>query len=418
MNLVKTIVCVGFAMATVCPALYAIQSLGDIVVGGTYRMELMTGDLLEGVVDSKTDSTLVLAKNDGQGVEFKGTLIINYTLLEPPRSLALTSAKETTVGTAGENLTYNELLRRGFSVGSIDVRVNNGALYRGVVGSIDEQTLRLDIDGSIIPINRTSISQIIVVVDNLQTPPDAAATTDQPSGPLDTVIVQNPEKDEWGKSKGPINIIGTITATTDQGITVKTTAGEIKELPLATVLRTIQHSEDGEETQIKRYAKSLFCPADMILIDMPPGKPNMPFFKLCIDKYEYPNAQGSLPQGNLSYSDAQRACKSKGKRLCTVEEWQWACSGLEGYAYPYGWVIDKKTCNTEGVTKLEASGKRYNCVGKFGVFDMVGNIFEWTAAGDGSPMLMGGPYSKCQTVSPGGGGDAKPQTGARCCLSN
>ena len=42
--------------------IFAIKSLEDIAVGGTYHMILTTGDELEGVVESKNDSSLILAK--------------------------------------------------------------------------------------------------------------------------------------------------------------------------------------------------------------------------------------------------------------------------------------------------------------------------------------------------------------------
>ena len=88
-----------------------------------------------------------------------------------------------------------------------------------------------------------------------------------------------------------------------------------------------------------------------------------------------------------------------------------------GY-HPYGWNRDDNKCNTEGAVVVERSGSRHNCVSKYGGYDMVGNIFEWVTGTNNDPMLMGGPYSKCQTVSPGVGGGAKPQTGFRCCKSN
>jgi hypothetical protein len=413
MNLLGTSIRVGLALTIICPALHAIESLNDIIIGATYHMELTTGDVIEGVVDSKTDTTLVLAKSDGQGVTFRGDLVVYYNLLAPPRSLALDSGAATVMA-GSKALTYKALRRRGLSTGKIDVAISNGAVYRGDVGFIDAKTLLLNINGTAVPINRDLISHITTVVET------AATTAQSPpaAGPLDTVIVRNPQTDDWDRPLEPIVVIGTITSQTDRDITIKTSAGEIKQLPLPSIMRTLQHSLFKGEAQIVRYAKPLFCPKGMILVDMPPGKTDVPFFKVCIDKYEYPNKRGTLPQGNLSFEDARRLCEADGKRLCTAEEWQWACSGREGYPYPYGWVLDTKVCNSEGVRKPEPSGKRYKCVGKFGVSDMSGNIYEWVANAVQTPVLMGGSYSKCQTVSPGMDGAAKPQFGTRCCLSN
>jgi hypothetical protein len=413
MKLLRTFVYFGLTVAIICPSICAIESLDDIIVGATYHMELSTGDVLEGVVDSKTDTTLVLAKSDGQGFTFRGALIVYYSLLTPSRKLALDSGVVT--GMAGAKvLTYKELLRRGLAAPTIDVKLANGAVYRGVVGGIDAKVLRLDINGSVIPIGRSLITRITTVVEHTAT----AAQPPLPDGLLDTVVIVNPRTDDWGKPLEPIMVIGTITRQTNKGITIKIATGKMRDLPLKSIIRTLQHSLIKGEKQIMRYAESLFCPQGMILVDMPPGKASVPFFKVCIDKYEYPNIKGTLPQGNLSYEEAGRLCTAKGKRLCTVDEWQWACSGREGYTYPYGWVQDTKACNSDGVRNPEPSGKRRNCIGKFGVSDMSGNVYEWVTNAEKTPMLMGGSYSKCQTVSPGMDGSAKPQFGTRCCMSN
>jgi formylglycine-generating enzyme required for sulfatase activity len=123
----------------------------------------------------------------------------------------------------------------------------------------------------------------------------------------------------------------------------------------------------------------------------PPGMQRRPFFKTCVDKYEYPNKEGSLPQGNLSYTDAQQFCAQQGKRICTAEEWQWTCSSLDAYTYPYCKTLDEKRCNSDASQNLEASGARINCFSRFGAFDMVGNIFEWVTTSNKQPALMGWP---------------------------
>ena len=134
--------------------------------------------------------------------------------------------------------------------------------------------------------------------------------------------------------------------------------------------------------------------------------------------YEYPNKNDSRPQSGVSYADAAQICKSQGKRLCTAEEWQFSCSGVDRLAYPYGNEFIKANCNTESSTAIENSGYRYKCVSKFGTFDMTGNVFEWVTDANNQPALMGGPLSKCQSQSPGGAGEARPLNGVRCCKGN
>ena len=200
-------------------------------------------------------------------------------------------------------------------------------------------------------------------------------------------------------------------------VTIELVDGKQEKVTRSEILRITRHSTTGFDEPIKRYAKPLFCSDDMFLVDMPPGKQDRPYFKVCVDRYEYPNIKGTKPMGNISYEQAKAYCEQKGKRLCTAQEWQWACSGIEGYTYPYGWNVEEQKCNSD-TRAVEPSGARHNCVSKFGGYDMTGNIFEWVTGDNAQPMLMGGPYSKCQTVSPGVGGSAKPQTGLRCCKSN
>ena len=221
-----------------------------------------------------------------------------------------------------------------------------------------------------------------------------------------------------GQTGAPKILVGKILEENDRSVAFMTTGNVRGVYPFGQVVRLYRHTQANDETErIRRYALPLMCPPGMMLVDIPPGKAKRPFLKVCIDKYEYPDKQGAVPQVNVSYTDAQKLCEGQGKRLCSAEEWQWACSGLEGFPYSYGWVFDKATCNTEARIP-EGSGNRYKCIGKFGVMDMVGNVFEWVKGPDGGSAAMGGPLSKCQAVSPGESGGAKPQTGLRCCKSN
>jgi sulfatase modifying factor 1 len=45
----------------------------------------------------------------------------------------------------------------------------------------------------------------------------------------------------------------------------------------------------------------------------------------CIDRFEYPNEQGSYPIVMVTWSDANRLCEERGERLCTEDEWTFAC---------------------------------------------------------------------------------------------
>jgi hypothetical protein len=400
------------------PALSGGQAFSEIKLKGKYRMSLTTGDELIGIVEAKDDTSLILETTEGKPYAFGHHLLKSYELLTPPPPQK--TQKSSQISSAASEVrvvSYDELKSEGGYKGITEVRISNGSIFKGKVVSVDESMLTIDIEGSQIPIAKAVVAQISLL------PPEKKAAEKETtkkiqSQPTDTIFVKNSETDEEGKAKDDLIFAGEISNINNQSVIMKLSNGATKEISRTQVTRIIKHSTSNYEETIQRYAKPLFCPDDMFLVDIPPGKQGRPFFKVCVDRFEYPNQRDVIPQGNVSYQEAQELCKKKGKRLCTQDEWQWACSGLEGYTYPYGWNRDDNKCNTEGAVVVERSGSRHNCVSKYGGYDMVGNIFEWVTGTNNDPMLMGGPYSKCQTVSPGVGGGAKPQTGFRCCKSN
>jgi hypothetical protein len=392
----------------------AIKSLDSILVGGTYRMVLTTGDDLEGKVYSKNDSSLILDCK-GTPYTFVSNLIVEYKLLAQPAPQSnspLSNGNERT-----EQLSY-ETLQKNQPIGLLlEIRLKNGQIFKGNLISLDDEIIKLNIEESSIPIAKNVIDQIVSVPMNAIQPPVVEKVKKQPVI-CDTLIVKNTETDSLGVPLGNKIIAGKIIKEDDRSITFSIKDSIQVKYLFDQVVQIYRHSEENSETEyIRRYALPLLCPRGMILVDVPPGKTGRPFFKICIDKYEYPNQQGQIPKVNISFTEAKVLCEQQDKRLCTSSEWQWACSGLEGFSYSYGWNFDKTVCNTDG--KLpEASGNRSKCIGKFGAMDMTGNIFEWVKTGDGNPGAMGGPLSKCQAISPGESGSAKPQTGFRCCKSN
>ena len=121
--------------------------------------------------------------------------------------------------------------------------------------------------------------------------------------------------------------------------------------------------------------------------------------RYCMDVFEYPNVEGVVPAVMVDWNDARRACAVEGKRLCTTEEWEFACEGPEMWPYPYGIDRDSTACNIDRVytlPEMEAfsdpwkisaevdrldkrvpSGSRPRCISPFGVRDMTGNVDEW-----------------------------------------
>jgi hypothetical protein len=173
------------------------------------------------------------------------------------------------------------------------------------------------------------------------------------------------------------------------------------------------------------------CPPEMALV----------FGAVCVDRYEasvverapdgtlLPHAPnqllaaghvylaqsiaGVVPQAYVSAAQALAACRESGKRLCAPVEWRAACGGAQGYAFPYGPDRVPGRCHDSGANPmltyhadtqargwgplelndprnieldgtLAKTGAFPGCVNDFGLYDMVGNLHEWTADPNGT----------------------------------
>ncbi|MFO0658427.1 MAG: SUMF1/EgtB/PvdO family nonheme iron enzyme [Polyangiaceae bacterium] len=148
-----------------------------------------------------------------------------------------------------------------------------------------------------------------------------------------------------------------------------------------------------------------------------------------MDRFEYPNRVGELPQVLTSWHQAVKACADQGKRLCTEDEFNFACEGPEMLPYVYGYVRDENKCNIDKtyiypdhskvlptyetclltpacadelkrLDQREKIGQRTSCVSWAGIFDLNGNVNEWvnlpgkTTQSQWSQRRMVGPCTK------------------------
>jgi formylglycine-generating enzyme len=171
------------------------------------------------------------------------------------------------------------------------------------------------------------------------------------------------------------------------------------------------------------------CPDDMILIEgtycpfvahkcdkarkaRAPGEPEvcekyknlvlceggLETMRYCVDQFEYPNRRGVVPAVLVSFDEAERVCAVDEKRLCTFREWSFACEGEQMLPYPTGLDRSAGSCQwdagadahvtpSRGPTVAQslgsqdrrvAAGGKEGCKSPFGVFDMGGNVAEWT----------------------------------------
>ena len=176
----------------------------------------------------------------------------------------------------------------------------------------------------------------------------------------------------------------------------------------------------------------LSCPADMVPVCS----------AYCIDHYEASRQDATATSGGsdatlavsqagvipwysndaeagMNQSIAAAACEAAGKRLCTPQEWQVACSGLDDLVYTYGDDYDPATCNSidtfcdcdgdgepdgdaayphcrqecDTDFHVEPTGTFPQCVGQFGAMDINGNVWEVVDEDDGVNHYRGGAYN-------------------------
>lgn len=212
-------------------------------------------------------------------------------------------------------------------------------------------------------------------------------------------------------------------------------------------------------------------PGDSADTAPPPGPcapDGAPVGAACMDLYEAPNRAGALPLVMYSFDEAAAWCAARTKRLCFDDEWLAACEGPDSSAYPYGDAHDPGVCNDEetwivysqstlngwpsgaagpNVDSLDAlweaagtdsavvahlqelyqgegGGENPGCVGPAGVFDLSGNVEEWTRRRDGGTTsfhgnLKGRYWAESRTCQSGvtthGDGFRFYEIGFRCC---
>lgn len=144
----------------------------------------------------------------------------------------------------------------------------------------------------------------------------------------------------------------------------------------------------------------------------------------CVDRFEYPNQKGLYPIIMVNYDESQALCEEQGKRLCDEVEWTFACEGEEATPYPYGYDRDATACISDQKWRAyngaafspredeparnemdrlwqgKASGAQPRCKSPFGVYDLTGNVDEWTKAvrpGERHSILKGGYWGPVRT---------------------
>lgn len=131
------------------------------------------------------------------------------------------------------------------------------------------------------------------------------------------------------------------------------------------------------------------------------GKPEP--MRYCMDRYEAPNQEGAKPLVGMTWYEARDACQGQGKRLCTEAEWTLACESPYRMPYPYGLERNSAICNIDRPyiypdnAKLNTDRRQEEldrlsqsvpsgsmpCMSAYGVYDLTGNVDEWTLSEPG-----------------------------------
>lgn len=138
--------------------------------------------------------------------------------------------------------------------------------------------------------------------------------------------------------------------------------------------------------------------------NQPQHEVNLPTYK--IDKYLVTHAEyarfvvmtkhrapldwvdGTIPDGKTLYPvtmvtwhDAVDYCSWAGKRLPTEEEWEKAARGADGRRWPWGNTMDASKLNTYYYVGSSTEVMKFKTgVSPYGVFDMAGNVSQWTSS--------------------------------------
>jgi len=107
--------------------------------------------------------------------------------------------------------------------------------------------------------------------------------------------------------------------------------------------------------------------------------------------HQYPEDKHNYPVVGPSWYEAHRFCEMLGKRLPTEQEWEKSARGTDGRRFPWGDIFDPTKANTGrrygGMTPVDKFPEGRS---PYGVYDLVGNIWEWTASEDGGNKVVRG----------------------------
>lgn len=88
------------------------------------------------------------------------------------------------------------------------------------------------------------------------------------------------------------------------------------------------------------------------------------------------------PAVNVTWDEAQQYCRSVGMRLPTESEWEKAARGTDGRTWPWGDTPPRAgvlNYRSSGIGQPTAVDSYPEGVSPYGIFNLAGNVWEWTA---------------------------------------
>lgn len=103
------------------------------------------------------------------------------------------------------------------------------------------------------------------------------------------------------------------------------------------------------------------------------------------------------PREQITWTEAQAFCESRGARLPTEAEWEYAARGPDGLVYPWGneWDGSRVVWNRSSSEGTASVGSLPAGASWVGALDLSGNVWEWVAD-------WYGPYPEGSQVNPTG----------------
>jgi formylglycine-generating enzyme required for sulfatase activity len=172
--------------------------------------------------------------------------------------------------------------------------------------------------------------------------------------------------------------------------------------------RTGSFNIDATEVTVWQYADFLKAIGDRTDFDHPAQPKNRRHTNrdweaysraaFALDHFRGVVVTPNFPAVFIDWFDAYAYSKWKGRRLPTEEEWEKSARGEMGLRYPWGDVLERGATNVLGngiqVSGWSAVGSWRRDRSQYGVFDMAGNVSEWTGtwAENRNPVVRGGNF--------------------------